>query len=184
MEPNDFEQLLKPYQNIKDGPSVKGRLDFYKGHVNSKRRAAKYSGHTILLFSLLIPVVTTLPFKDHWVKGLIVSILSLIIALITGIRESTQWARLWRVYSQAQRQIETLIDSWEMEIARARPPRPLNLTEATDILERATNTLKDSVLEIVEAESNSFFSATPLTPQTQGQHGKQTAAKRGIQGRL
>jgi len=169
-----LKQLLEPYQAIKDGP-VKHRLDFYIDHVKSKRRAAEYSGHTILLLSLIIPLVANHPFKDHWGNGLIVSILSLLIALISGIRESTQWTRLWREYSQAIVEIEALIGAWEIEIAKARSLT--DLTKITDILEKATTTLLASVNKIVLAEMGAFFTVIPKTPQAQVQHDEPTAAK-------
>jgi len=158
MEPQKLKELLAPYQAIRDG-AIQRRLVFYERHVNQKRRYAEYSGHTLLFLSLLIPVVANFHFEEHWVNSMIVSILSLLIALITGIRESTQWARLWRVYSHAIVQIENLLASWELEIAKARLLD--DSTKVTEAVENATKILKDSVERIVQAEMDSFFTSIP-----------------------
>ena len=111
----EFEQLLSPYKTIKND-YVTTRLDFYKKGHNKKRYGTLGTALLILLFSLLIPIVVNFDFINHstWLsKTLIVSLMSLSIAFVSGLSELCQWPQsLWKEYSKKVVQIETLIGIW------------------------------------------------------------------------
>jgi ABC-type multidrug transport system fused ATPase/permease subunit len=159
MDPKEFEQILAPYKNIRDG-HVEDRLKFYKDNFDKKRRCSENAKLAILILSLLIPVVASLnsifPNLDlKEMQGLIVSVMALLIAFFTGLNELKQWQRLWQEYTIAKVQIETLIDSWDIEVAKARLLD--DAKKISDVLEQATNTLRNSVDNIVLKEMGSFF---------------------------
>jgi hypothetical protein len=168
MNLQEFEQLLSPYKTIKEN-YVKTRLDFYKKGHNKKRYAAQASAVLILLFSLLIPIVVNFDFTGPWTwlsKTLIVSLMSLSIAFVSGLSELCQWQSLWKEYSKRVVQIETLIGIWEIEVANARQlsdPR-----EISAVLGKATETLLKSVDMAVVTEMETFFAAVPKAQAAQG----------------
>lgn len=161
MNSEEFKQLVSQYRKIKDN-RVNKRLDFYNERVESKRHAAARAKTAVLLLSLVIPVVANLDFAAPW-KGIIVSIMSLFIALISGLAEFHQWQRTWQEYSKAIVQIEGLMDSWELDVARARQlSHPKEISEE---LAEVTETLLESVEQIVLTEMRAFFAATPKLPK-------------------
>jgi len=165
MDPKEFEELLSQYRKIKDN-CVDERLKFYKERVESKRHAAERSRTAILLLSLVIPIVANLDFTIPWLStGIIVSIMSLLIAFLSGLGELHQWQHTWQEYSKAIVQIEALIGSWEIEVAGARQlSQP---KEISDKLAKATHALLESVEQIVLIEMRAFFATTPKAPSAQ-----------------
>lgn len=162
MDNNQFEEILTHYTQIKNG-HVNPRLEFYIKYIDKKRLPAERAKAIILGLSLLIPIVANLPGFDPY-KGIIVAVMSLSIALLSGLNDLYQWEHLWRAYSQARIQIESLLGLWELNVAHARQlsdPNKLN-----DTLEQATETLLKSVDQIVSTEMGTFFTATQHTPET------------------
>jgi len=157
MNTEDFDKLLVGYTTPKE-KYVDSRLKFYLDRVDHKRRLAQWGSVAILLLSLGIPVVVT--FSPAAIgpvqKELIVSLMSLLIALAGGLEGLHQWQRTWREYSTRIVQIETLIGLWEIQVARAR--QLSDAKEVVDILGKATEKLLSSVNEAVTTEMGTFFS--------------------------
>jgi hypothetical protein len=158
MNDQEFQQLLSPYREIRD-QRVKPRLSFYQERVNSKRFCAQGTSVAILFLSLAIPIVTNLDFAALGLSKLIISAMSLLIALITGLNEVFRWQHLWKEYSERIVQIDTLIGLWEIEVAKAR-----HLSDPEKISEKlgeATEELVKSVETAVLTEMGTFFPTTP-----------------------
>jgi hypothetical protein len=168
MNTEDFDKLLVGYATIKD-KYVDSRLKFYRDRVDNKRRLAQWGRVAILLLSLAIPVVVTFsPAEIGPVqKELIVSLMSLLIALAGGLEGMHQWQRTWREYSTRIVQIETRIGLWEIQVARAR--QLSDAKEVSDILGEATEKLLSSVNEAVTTEMGTFFSEREKAQQTSTQ---------------
>ena len=166
MDNQEFERLLSPYKDIKD-QRVIPRLNFYQKHFNSKRLAAQGASVAILFLSLVIPIVANLDFTARGLsKELSVSVMSLLIALITGLNEVFRWQHLWKEYSERIVKIDTLIGLWEIEVANAR--QLSDPKEVSTVLGKATQNLVNSVQQTVSTEMETFFRATPRTQSAQG----------------
>ncbi len=157
MNTEDFDKLLAGYIPTKE-KYVDSRLRFYLDRVDNKRRLAQWARVAVLLLSLAIPVVVTFsPAAIGSVRReLIVSLMSLLIALAGGLEGLHQWQRTWREYSTRIVQIETLIGLWEIQLAKAR--QLSDAKEVSDILGKATEKLLSSVNEAVTTEMGTFFS--------------------------
>ena len=157
MNTEDFDRLLLGYTTTKE-KYVDSRLKFYLDRVDNKRQLAQWSRVAVLLLSLAIPLVVTFsPDAIGFVqKNLIVSLMSLLIALAGGLEGLHQWQRTWKEYSTRIVHIETLIGLWEIQVARAR--QLSDAKEVSDILGKATEKLLSSVNEAVTTEMGTFFS--------------------------
>lgn len=154
MDGEKFELMLAPFQKMKKEHIVNKRLNFYKGWVDKKRRAAERVRLITLFLSLSIPVVA---YFDLNQQALIVSIMSLSIAFLYGLNDLYKWQHLWEAYSKAIILIEAELNSWELKVIKAKHlDQPDQILQ---ILEKATKTLLDSVDEIVSNESGFFFAS-------------------------
>jgi len=157
MNIEDFDKLLAGYTLVKE-KYVDSRLNFYCERVNHKRQLAQWSRVAVLLLSLTIPLVVTFsPAAIGLVqKELIISLMSLLIALAGGLEGLHQWQRTWREYSARIVEIETLIGLWEIQVSKARLLSDVG--EGAEILSQATEKLLSSVNESVMREMGTFFS--------------------------
>jgi hypothetical protein len=166
MDDHEFNEILFHYQHIKktcaDEP-----LKFYSDRVNSKRRFAQWSGAAVLVISLAIPIVTNLHLNVTQPSlNMIVTFMSLSIALLTGLDGLHQWRTTWREYSKAIVRITTLIGSWEVKVANAR--QLANRDEVSKTLGNATEELLSKVEEAKVTEMDTFFSARSAIAATKG----------------
>jgi hypothetical protein len=166
VDAKDFSYLLAEYTEIKE-KHVTPRLKFYVDRVENKRRLAQWSRALILLLSLTIPIVVHIDQTTFELlsQNLVVSLMSVLIALAGGLEGLHQWQLTWREYSSRIVQIETLIALWEVQVARAR-----QLSEAKDASEAlyaATEHLLLSVEKAVLTEMEGFFSERSKTQQRQ-----------------
>jgi hypothetical protein len=156
MNAEEFDGLLVGYSRIKK-ERVDPRLAFYTKRVENKRRMAQWTKAAVLLLSLAIPIVVALD-VPAWPlpKDLVVSLMSLAIALASGLEGLHQWQRTWREYSSRIVQIETLIGRWDLAVMGARSLADSNAAEAA--LRKATEDLLLSVEQAVLTEMDTFFS--------------------------
>lgn len=163
IDQQEFQKIFTEYERIKDCYAVR-RLKFYAEKVDYKRKLAQVSGWVILALSLLIPLVSNLEnFKIQVLDVLkdkttfIVSVMSLMIAFISGLEQLHQWRKTWQDYSKAIVDIETFINEWEIEVAAAKQlPNP---EEVNKKLKVATQNLVRKVELTVETEMGGFFAA-------------------------
>ena len=156
MDAQEFEALRASYLDIVTRRVVP-RLTYYQQRVDKRRLAARVSGVTILALSLIIPVVTNfLPGAIGMWSKLVISVMSLSIALVTGLKEFFRWEATWKEYSTRIVQIETLIAEWELKVAGCR-----HLQDSKDVdgkRNEATFALVRAVEQSVLTEMQAFFS--------------------------
>lgn len=164
MDDQEFNEILSHYGCIKRNCADK-QLKFYTDRVNSKRRFAQWFGAAVLVISLAIPIVTNLGLNvtPHQLN-MIITFMSLSIALASGLDGLHQWRTTWREYSKAIVQIETLIGLWGVKVANAR--QLANHDEVSKALGNATEELLRKVEEATFAEMDTFFSARSAIPKT------------------
>lgn len=188
MTPEEFDEVFSQYNLIKKERADE-QLEFYTQRVLSKRRFAQWSGAAILIISLAIPFVTNfgtsfgtfvtdrlcIDISQHSLQhffNMIITVMSLSIALISGLDGLHQWRITWREYSKAIIQIKTQIALWEIKVANARELP--NRDEVSKALGDATKELISKVEEVASAEMDTFFSArsTVQQPGGSGTNGK------------
>lgn len=168
MNDQEFGEILSHYQSIK-GARADERLKFYVARVNSKRRFAQWLGAAVLVISLAIPIVTNLdlPVTQHQLN-MIITFMSLSIALVSGLDGLHQWRTTWREYSKAITLITTLIGLWEVKVANARHLGSHD--EVSKALGEATEELLRKSEEAVLAEMDTFFSARSAIQKSEKQN--------------
>ncbi len=162
MVSEEFDRILSDYKKIKE-QHVDGKRKFYGDRVDSKRFGAQGAGVAILFLGLVIPIVTNLKFtypaSAPWLtKEIIVSIISLVIAFVTGLSTLFQWSSTWKEYSSQIVQIDKLIGLWELEVAHARHISDQE-KDISVYLQKATEKLINSVENLVSTEMRTFFRA-------------------------
>lgn len=122
----------------------------------------------VLIISLAIPIVINLDLDvtPHQ-QRMVITFMSLSIALASGLDGLHQWRTTWREYSKAIVHIKTLIGLWEVEVANAR--RLANNDEVSKALGAATEELLRKVEEATFAEMDTFFSARSAVPRPAGE---------------
>jgi len=164
MDSQEFDEIFKPYEAIKQN-RAKAQLEFYTDRVNSKRRLAQWSGAAVLFISLTIPMVTNFhPVATGFnfsvsqeTINMFITLMSLSIALLSGLDGLHQWRTTWREYSKAIVRIETQIALWEVKVTSARELP--NREEVSKALGDATEKLISEVEAATSAEMDVFFSA-------------------------
>jgi hypothetical protein len=159
IDASEFCKILSAYKKIKDEYATR-RLKFYNDRVDGKRRNAQAVRWTILILSLSIPIVASL---DLTILGLpnklILSLMSMLIALASGLEGIHQWQLTWKDYSGRIVEIETLIGLWEVQVAKAKQLHDVN--DISNLLASSTEKLLTEVNKTVSAEMESFFTAVP-----------------------
>jgi hypothetical protein len=157
MNCQEFDNILSPYARAKEKRADE-QLNFYTERVNSKRRFAQWSGAVVLVISLTIPIITNLDLKvPQHLLNLIITSMSLLIALVSGLEGLHQWRTTWKEYSKSIVQIKTLIGLWEIKVAKAR--RLTNHDDIAKELSEATEKLLSEVEKVTFAEMGAFFAA-------------------------
>jgi hypothetical protein len=105
-----------------------------------------------------------LDFLTQHQVNMIITFMSLTIALVSGLDGLHQWRTTWREYSKAIVQLTALIGLWEVKVANAR--QLTNRAEISKALGDATEELLSKVEAITLAEMDTFFSARSATPKT------------------
>ena len=91
---------------------VADQLDFYEKAANKAKRHHVYVQSTIIILGLLVPVVVNLPtkwgdtFDGSIVIRIIVTILSLLLASLTGIANFRKYGELWLSYRMTEELIK------------------------------------------------------------------------------
>ena len=156
MDQQQFDNLVKRYTEIVDRHATP-RLRYYQARVGGRRFAARISAVAIIALSLIIPVAT-----NFWPAGSVgaskelgVSVLSLLIAFLSGLRELYKWDETWKEYAGQMLLIEAAFGAWELEVAGCRGVQ--DPTGVDTRLNQATGRLLATVEHLVQDEMHSFF---------------------------
>jgi hypothetical protein len=155
----EFDRLLSPFQEIV-AKYVAPRLKFYQDRVDGKRRRAHAVRWVVLILSLSIPLIASLDYPMFgFPRRFIMSLMSAVIALASGLEGIHQWQLTWKEYSGRIVQIETMIGLWEAQLVKAR--QLYDIEEVSSVLASSTEKLLKEVNNSVSTEMESFFSTIP-----------------------
>jgi len=135
-------------------------IDWYQSHSKTPRTLFRFTGYITIVLSVTIPLFTTTYFPGSRV---LVSIIALLVAALTGINAFARWDSQWREYKRAQLTLEHLDAAWELRVFEARQMRCFEEAQKTVI--DATRELFDGAQKAVVSETERYFENVQL-PQT------------------
>lgn len=76
---------------------VKEQLSYYEGAANKAKKAHHRAQTTIIVFGVLVPVIVNIPntFLSAGLVTLVVTVMTLVIAVLTGLSNFRKWGDLW-----------------------------------------------------------------------------------------
>ncbi len=156
----EVAQLLEKLQRLVRSQVVETR-DWYKNNAARPRRLFRAAGATVILLSISIPLLASLQYPA---KDLVLSVIALLIAALTGLNAFFKWESSWRSRRQTEFALNHLLSLWDLRIIEAmQEPDP---TEARKLILTATRQLLQEAQTVVGAETEDFFSKMTF-PQTE-----------------
>ncbi len=120
-------------------------------------------GAAVIVLSVSVPFLATL--DDPW-KTVVLPIVSLLIAGLTGLNSFFQWQGKWQKFLQARLSLEYFAQSWELHVLRAR--YETDEEKAVQIVFDATTKLLDDARTVISSETQEYFAAIPPLQGEQG----------------
>lgn len=145
-------QVIKDARAIKE-KNVDPRIVYYQTHIFLPHVLFRGAGIVTILFSAALPVVSVISFRS---KDYVLSGMSIVIAVVTGLTSFFRFERTWRGRLTALIAIEQYCAKWELELTNAR--LRLQPNEQIDHVYKATSDLLTNVGNVVSSASEGFFS--------------------------
>lgn len=156
---SDLECLIKEVGDLRS-KHIDSCIEWYQSHSKIARILFRLTGYVVVILSISIPFLTTVRFHG---SDIVVSVVALLIAALTGISSFAKWDSQWRGYKNAQFALETLRSLWELQIVEA---RHMNSPEAaTKTVMEATRKLLENSRKIITSETERYFDDVRV-PQT------------------
>jgi Protein of unknown function (DUF4231) len=151
-ETDTFSQVEAKARSL-EALYVQTRIDWYERHSFWPRIYFRLAGIVTIIFSVSLPAVATATFGK---KDIVISVMSVVIAALTGLSSFFRWENTWRKNRTAQTDLQKHVAKWELELTNARLLVPDD-QRATHIYQ-ATNDLLVNAGNVVSSESEGFFS--------------------------
>lgn len=161
-----FEQLVAAAHNLKKR-FVDENYHWYRTHKRVPFLAYRISGILTIVLGVSLPAVATATFDR---KTIVISVMSVVIAALTGLNSFYRWDRTWRGRALCQYDMEWLVARWELELENAR----LILTDVHQRRQhvyRATRELLANVATVSDSEVQEFFGRLQFPPGEQSPKG-------------
>lgn len=146
-----FLAVLEELTRIKDEFVVR-QLNWYKAHARTPMLLFRVSGVLVILLSVSLPFLTTL---DGLWKTVVLPVISLLIAGLTGMNSFFRWEGAWKGYRQTRLTLEYLLTEWELQIAGARCQ--VDEQKAIEIALNATEQLISATRTTTSTEAEDYF---------------------------
>jgi hypothetical protein len=147
-----FEEYVSESRKIRN-TLIPPALNWYRNHLSWPFMMFRGAGVMTVIISVCLPTVTLLKWLPH--HDLIVSLMSLTIAILTGLSSFYRWERTWRSRRLCLEAIEVLDLKWELEMSKAR-----NAVATADRMTYVYNATRDLIANyqvIASGESEDFF---------------------------
>jgi Protein of unknown function (DUF4231) len=146
-----FLSVLEELTRIKEEFVVR-RLHWYKTHARTPMLLFRTSGVLVILLSVSLPFLTTL--EGLW-KTIVLPVISLLIAGLTGLNSFFQWESGWKGYRQTQFTLDYLLTQWELQIAEAKCQ--VDVQKGIDMALQATEQLISTTQTTTNVEAEEYF---------------------------
>jgi hypothetical protein len=146
-----FLSVLGEVTSLKDA-YIAQQLQGYLRNAARSRLTFRYTGILIIILSVSLPYLTTL--KGVWLS-IVLPIVALLVAGLTGLNSFYRWESSWKGYSQMAHSLEYTLKLWEIQIIKAKHEQdPL---QAIELAVQATKDLVESAHTTITAEDEEFF---------------------------
>lgn len=152
--------LLEQLRGLVQTQVVETR-DWYKSKAARPRRLFQTAGALVILLSVSIPLLAVL---DYPGKDLVLSVIALLIAALTGLNSFFKWESSWRARRQTEFALTHLLSGWDLRIIEAM--QEADPEQARQLILQATRQLLEEARVVVGAETEEFFSKMTW-PQTE-----------------
>ncbi len=112
----DMESLINEVTELKR-KHFDSAVEWYQRHSKTPRILFRVTGYLLIFLSVTIPFLTTLTFSG---SKILLSVIALLVAALTGINSCAKWDAQWREYKRAQAALEKLEALWDMQLIEAR----------------------------------------------------------------
>lgn len=155
-----FMSVLEELTRIKDEFVVR-QLNWYTTHRRTPMLLFRVSGVLVILLSVSLPFLATL---EGLGKTIVLPVIALLIAGLTGLNSFFRWQSDWKGYRQTQLTLEYLLTIWELQIAEAR--HQVDVQKGIDIALQATKQLINTTRTTTSAQAEEYFKRVQI-PRTQ-----------------
>jgi hypothetical protein len=151
-----FNKLVEEARAIKNR-YIDPEYQWYRRHQHWPFIFFRSAGIITIVLGVTLPAVAGFG-RAYWPHqgDLVLSLMSVTIAALTGLSSFYRWERSWRGRSVVRLGLEALSAKWELEIANARVI--LSPTERLQHVYMATNDLIANVRNLCNSETEEFFS--------------------------
>jgi hypothetical protein len=146
-----FLSVLTALTRIKDEFVVQ-KLNWYTAHAKTPMLLFRVSGVLVILLSVSLPLLATL--EGYW-KTLILPVVALLVAGLTGLTSFFHWESGWKGYRQAQFSLEYLLTTWELQMTEA--SYQTDAQEGINQAFQATRQLLQATQTTISAEAEEYF---------------------------
>jgi hypothetical protein len=112
-----FISVLKDLETLKENFAVRKLRAYSKSSTQAQLRF-RISGALIISLSVCLPFLTTLK-EGVWIS-IVLPIVALVIAALSGLNTFFRWESNWKGYSQTRYRLEYLLKVWELKVIEAR----------------------------------------------------------------
>jgi hypothetical protein len=142
---------------------IEDAIGWYQAHKRWPRRFHRVSTALVIGSGAAISVLVAVPYSNARVAT---AILGAAVTALTGLNASYRWERTWRLFAQAQTDLEELLIQWKLDYSLIRH------ADGSD--EEATETVRIAALAVLErargirgSELEAFFPANSGVGATQ-----------------
>jgi hypothetical protein len=146
-----FLSVLTELTRIKDAFVVQ-KLNWYTAHAKMPMFLFRLSGVLVILLSVSLPLLATL--EGYW-KTLVLPVVALLVAGLTGLTSFFHWESGWKGYRQAQFSLEYVLTTWELQITEA--SHHTDAQEGIDLALQATRQLLQATQSTISTEAEEYF---------------------------
>jgi hypothetical protein len=129
---------------------VRSRSNWYSTHTTWPRIAFRSAGVSVVVGSLLLPVVTAA--KEWRPRDEVLTAVSLAVAILSSLTTFYRWDFTWQSRTKTATELQGLLAKWELALKFAettQSPREAALS--------ATQKLFDDAFNAIGSETNQFF---------------------------
>lgn len=125
---------------------------WYAQHTFWPRLWFRVVGAAVILLSVSLPLLATQEFPS---KSLVVSLVGVLVALLSGLAAFFRWDESWRSNIGARMEVEHLLAVWDLRMLEARHAADAEQGIATAV--QATRDLLEAVRQVHVGNTQSFF---------------------------
>jgi hypothetical protein len=150
-----FEAFVVEARRVK-AQLIDPNQEWYSNHLFWPFLLFRSAGVITIIFGVTLPAVAAIDESYFAHKDLVLSLMSVTIAALTGLGSFYRWERSWKGRTLSHFAVEVLVAKWELELENAR--LIVNPSDRLQHAYLATNDLISNFRNVGAAETEEFFS--------------------------